>query len=397
MKLPIILIGCFALMLTVPGMAQDDRMTDQQTAPQNQTQQDQRLNLNTQQIDQITGLQGQASRTGVYILRVPHRISNVTVGGISLPQAMIPTSTVSFVRVGDRVMVSADLFLLQNQVNPAIDAALNNGLRVTSLHDPFLWDSPRVALLHVQGTGSTEQLANAINRIVNRMAQRQETVSREMRESGTIESTCPEDTCYTEEDSGSSCPICGFCPSNNACPSENACPSSSNGETTYYRSGTQVGMSDGGMDLTTSGVNPSQSNLNRSQLQSVLKARPLMENGILKFHFAKSTSVGGQPIGWAMGVKSMANFSGSNDQALVTGDIAVYESELQGALRALRNANINILAIGNHMTNEQPRVLFIHFIGTGRASDLARGIRNALDVPAREQAPVIRQGQKSDQ
>jgi hypothetical protein len=38
-----------------------------------------------------------------------------------------------------------------------------------------------------------------------------------------------------------------------------------------------------------------------------------------------------------------------NDLAIVDGDIAILEDELQGVLKALQEANINIVAIHNHM------------------------------------------------
>jgi hypothetical protein len=54
------------------------------------------------------------------------------------------------------------------------------------------------------------------------------------------------------------------------------------------------------------------------------------------------------------------------------------ESELQGVLKALRGAGINIVAIHQHMSGEQPRILFLHYWGIGRAEDLAKGIKAAL-------------------
>ncbi len=53
----------------------------------------------------------------------------------------------------------------------------------------------------------------------------------------------------------------------------------------------------------------------------------------------------------------------------------------------MRHAGINIVAIHNHMTHEQPRVLFLHFWGVGPTADLARGIRAALDTQGK--APPI--------
>ncbi len=80
-----------------------------------------------------------------------------------------------------------------------------------------------------------------------------------------------------------------------------------------------------------------------------------------------------------MGVNTWAAFAGSEDKAVADGDFVMYESEVQDVLKALRHANINIVAIHNHMIGEQPRVVFLHFWGTGSAADLAIGLRAALD------------------
>jgi hypothetical protein len=42
------------------------------------------------------------------------------------------------------------------------------------------------------------------------------------------------------------------------------------------------------------------------------------------------------------------------------------EDELQPVLRSMRAANINIVAIHQHMTHEQPRILFLHYWGAVR-------------------------------
>jgi len=87
----------------------------------------------------------------------------------------------------------------------------------------------------------------------------------------------------------------------------------------------------------------------------------------------------GHPIGGTMGVNTWAAFSGVDDRAVVDGDFAMTEAELQPVLKALRGADIQIVSIHQHMTGEQPRIVFLHYWGVGRSEDLARGIRAALD------------------
>jgi hypothetical protein len=81
-----------------------------------------------------------------------------------------------------------------------------------------------------------------------------------------------------------------------------------------------------------------------------------------------------------MGVNTWAAFAGSDDNAVVDGDFAVTEDELQPVLKSLRKNNINIVAIHQHMTHEQPRIMFFHYWGRGRAKDWAENIKSAFVI-----------------
>jgi hypothetical protein len=88
----------------------------------------------------------------------------------------------------------------------------------------------------------------------------------------------------------------------------------------------------------------------------------------------------GMDVGNTMGVNTWAAFAGTVVDALVVGDFAVLENELQTVLRTLRGANINIVAIHQHMTGENPRMIFLHYYGRGKALDLARGVKAAINT-----------------
>lgn len=81
-----------------------------------------------------------------------------------------------------------------------------------------------------------------------------------------------------------------------------------------------------------------------------------------------------------MGVNTWAAFAGTDDNAVVDGDFAVLEEELQAVLKSLRNGGINIVAIHHHMTHEQPRMLFLHFWGKGSVDGLTRTLKQTLDA-----------------
>src|SRR4029077_6548596 len=87
-----------------------------------------------------------------------------------------------------------------------------------------------------------------------------------------------------------------------------------------------------------------------------------------------------------MGVNTWAAFAGSDENAVVDGDFGVTEDDIKAALKSLRHDGINIVAIHSHMTHENPRILFFHYWGRGKARDLANAIKSAR--PANAQPPA---------
>src|SRR5437016_3748783 len=92
----------------------------------------------------------------------------------------------------------------------------------------------------------------------------------------------------------------------------------------------------------------------------------------------------GETMSSTMGVNTWAAFAGSDDEAVVDGDFAMLEPELQPVLKALRGAGIDIVAIHQHMAGEDPRIVFLHYWGVGLSEDLARGLKAALDRTKRD-------------
>ena len=101
-------------------------------------------------------------------------------------------------------------------------------------------------------------------------------------------------------------------------------------------------------------------------------------NGMVKFTIGRPATMHGVKIDKDMGVNTWAAFAGTDENAVVDGDFAVTEDELQPALKALRTVGINVVAIHSHMTHETPRILFFHYWGRGKAKDLANGVKGAL-------------------
>jgi hypothetical protein len=127
-------------------------------------------------------------------------------------------------------------------------------------------------------------------------------------------------------------------------------------------------------------IDPAKTSLDPAKIESVLGRKGDLAAGVYKVTIGRTTKMGGHEMGNAMGVNTWAAFAGSDDQAVVDGDFAMYEAEVQGVLKALRRAGIRIVAIHNHMIGETPRVIFLHFWGMGSTKSLAEGLKAALDT-----------------
>ena len=122
---------------------------------------------------------------------------------------------------------------------------------------------------------------------------------------------------------------------------------------------------------------PEKSSITAAPLSEIFGAQGESKDGMVKFTFGRPATMHGVKIGKDMGVNTWAAFAGGDDNAVVDGDFAVTEDELQAVLKSLRKDKINIVAIHQHMTHEEPRIMFFHYWGRGRAKDLAEALKNA--------------------
>jgi Domain of Unknown Function (DUF1259) len=125
---------------------------------------------------------------------------------------------------------------------------------------------------------------------------------------------------------------------------------------------------------------PEKSSISPEPLNEIFGMSGEANNGMIKFTIGRPAKMHGTKIGSAMGANTWAAFFGTDDNALVDGDFAVSEEELQPVLKSLVKNKINIVALHQHMTHEEPRILFFHYWGRGPAKDLAQAIKEGLVV-----------------
>src|SRR5467141_4329548 len=127
--------------------------------------------LNTARIDELTGLKGKMNeKEGVYRVTFPRDDVKVAVDSWTMPPFMGLGTWAAFTQgAHTEAMVMGDTVLFEDEVNPAMSVALENGLSVTALHNHFFFDHPKVYFMHIEGQGTTEQLATAVRKVYDKI------------------------------------------------------------------------------------------------------------------------------------------------------------------------------------------------------------------------------------
>jgi hypothetical protein len=91
-------------------------------------------------------------------------------------------------------------------------------------------------------------------------------------------------------------------------------------------------------------------------------------------------SMNGVAIKPGLALGSWAAFLGTDDNAMVMGDLVLLEEELNPVMAKLRSSGFEITAVHNHIMEENPKVLYMHYMGHGPAAQLATSLRAALSL-----------------
>src|ERR1051325_10005405 len=129
------------------------------------------VEIDTVKIEQLTGLKGVLNESeGVFKVSAPRSDLKVSVDKWVMQPFMGLTSWAAFMKgMKADAMVMGDLVLFEDEVNPVMSAALDNGLAVTALHNHFFYDEPKVYFMHIGGEGSVEQLATGVRKALDKV------------------------------------------------------------------------------------------------------------------------------------------------------------------------------------------------------------------------------------
>jgi hypothetical protein len=121
--------------------------------------------------------------------------------------------------------------------------------------------------------------------------------------------------------------------------------------------------------------------LTTAKLDEVLGRSGQKAGDVYRLGFPRTdlhVTVAGSEIKPGLALGSWAAFSGSDSDAMVMGDLVLLENEVSPVIKALRSSGFQISAVHNHLNNETPHVLYVHYMGHGAAPQIAKNLRDAL-------------------
>src|SRR5215212_8985358 len=119
-------------------------------------------------IDELTGAKGvYTAEEDVHRVSFPRSDLKVTIEGRPAHPFLGFGSWAAFTPGHGGTMVMGDIVLLEDEVSPAMSAALDNGLEVTALHNHFFYEEPRVMYMHIGGSGDAEKLSLAVKKVID--------------------------------------------------------------------------------------------------------------------------------------------------------------------------------------------------------------------------------------
>ncbi|MDQ4148343.1 MAG: DUF1259 domain-containing protein [Pseudomonadota bacterium] len=107
--------------------------------------------LDAKAIGQAAGTKASVQEDGVVRVEWSRDDVPVTVGRMRLPPPAGLGSWAAFQAVPGGVMVMGDTVVFEDEITPAMDAAFAHGLKVTALHNHFIFDRPPVYFMHIEG------------------------------------------------------------------------------------------------------------------------------------------------------------------------------------------------------------------------------------------------------
>jgi hypothetical protein len=123
----------------------------------------QKIDLDTDKIDEAMGRKGKDNGGGVFQFGVP-RAETIRDHSMDIPASMGISTAINFQATDNgHAAITGDFVLLGSEVNPVIATLRENGIQVTALHSHMLTEEPRLFFMHFWANDDAVKLAHGLH------------------------------------------------------------------------------------------------------------------------------------------------------------------------------------------------------------------------------------------
>lgn len=126
---------------------------------------------------------------------------------------------------------------------------------------------------------------------------------------------------------------------------------------------------------------PAAINYGQKTIEDILGKQGTATGSVLAFNFPHGFAIRmhDEQMPPAMGMATAINFQPAPGGVAATGDFVLRENDVNPVIAELRKGGIMVTAVHNHMLDDEPRMIFVHFWAEGPADTVAKTLRAALD------------------
>jgi Domain of Unknown Function (DUF1259) len=131
--------------------------------------------------------------------------------------------------------------------------------------------------------------------------------------------------------------------------------------------------------------------LDNKSIEAIIGRSGEMKDNVYKIGLPRTdlkVRAAGVDLKPALALGSWMAFRRMGDHTAVMGDLVLLESEINPVLAKLEENGIEISAIHNHVIDEQPRVMYMHYMGHGSEAKLAQALKDALAMSGTPMGPA---------
>lgn len=154
--------------LAVMGIAQTTHAQHQTKKTAGSKSNATKHSLDTAAIERIMGIKGK-SNNGEYKVTVPQNDLAIMVDSFKIIPAMGLGTWVAFTPTAKGAMLMGDIVVTETDLKPVQQEIIRQGLTITAIHNHFVRNHPNVMYMHVDGSGTTEALAQKAKAILDKV------------------------------------------------------------------------------------------------------------------------------------------------------------------------------------------------------------------------------------